>query len=123
MKYFIDNNLPEKLANAIREIVDGDYEVIHLKGKFPQHEADEVWIKILMEEGDWVIITQDGRIKNHEIWKDCGLTSIFLAKGYVHLPFYQKVGKIIGVWPSIVDKCENSRPGSVFTLQLNGKLK
>ena len=65
MNFFFDNNLPEKLAQAMR-LLDIDVTVEHLKEKFRQDEKDEVWLKYVGEEG-LILVTRDQKIRKRPV--------------------------------------------------------
>ncbi len=69
MRFFLDNNLPPKLAKSLNALVEPDHQIVHLKDRFAANTTDETWMSALASESDWIIISGDIRIsKNpHEV--------------------------------------------------------
>ena len=65
MKFFFDNQISYRLAEAIDRLAgaEGD-QVVALRAKFPQNEKDLSWISQLSAEGDWIIVSGDSKIRN-----------------------------------------------------------
>jgi len=91
VKFLFDNNLAPKLAHGLNEMVEPHHRIFHLKDKFPGNTKDEVWMKSLAAEDDWVIVTADVRISRnpHEVraWKEAAHTVFFLKSGWTDLTF------------------------------------
>ena len=73
MKYLIDNNLPIKLAHALRELCsyDKSIEVYALSDKFKPSTKDIGWITELTKDSGWVVISQDRFKKVMQKKKHC----------------------------------------------------
>ena len=78
MKFLVDNCLAPKHAKALHLLVEPAHQVIHLREKFSPDTRDEVWLKALGEEDDWIILSGDVRIGRNqherEAWHRSGLT-------------------------------------------------
>lgn len=59
MRFFIDNNLSEKLAKGMKEFGE---DVVHLKEFFAEDADDEVWLRRIGDEG-WFLITRDDKVR------------------------------------------------------------
>jgi predicted nuclease of predicted toxin-antitoxin system len=94
MRFFLDNCLAIRHARALGETVKPEHSFTHLQEKFGADAKDEVWIRRLGEEGDWVVISGDYRIGRgaHEraAWHQSGLTVFFLSKGWTNIPPLQQ---------------------------------
>jgi predicted nuclease of predicted toxin-antitoxin system len=92
VRFFFDNNLSPKLAKSLNVLVAPDHEVVHLKEKFPANTPDDIWMKGLARELDWVIISGDNRITRnpHEVqaWRAAGHTTFFLKPGWTNYSFW-----------------------------------
>ncbi|HEY0434002.1 MAG TPA: DUF5615 family PIN-like protein [Chitinophagaceae bacterium] len=127
MKFFFDNNLAPKVARGLHAFVQPEHQVVHLKDRFAASTEDEVWMKKLAEDADWIIITADIRIsKNpYEIraWKEAGHTIVFLKPGWTDMSFWVQVNKFTKCFPEIMKKVEKARRGSSFMVSVNGKVE
>jgi hypothetical protein len=94
VRFFFDNNLSPKLARSLNALVEPERQVVHLKERFAANTADEIWMRTLASEPDWVIISGDLRIRKnpHEIlaWREAGHTTFFLKKGWIALTFWDQ---------------------------------
>jgi hypothetical protein len=94
VRFFFDNNLSPKLARCLHALVEPQHQVVHLKEKFASNTVDEVWMRSLASQPDWVIISGDLQIRKnpHEIraWQEAGHTTFFLKKGWIALTFWDQ---------------------------------
>lgn len=128
MRFFLDNNLPPRLAAGLRELCDGEQDVstvVHLKSKFPPDAEDPDWLRALGREGDWIVISADDRIRvnkaNKEAWHESGLTVIFLAPPFTNLKYWKLVAQLIEWFPAI-KACGTKAPtGHGFLFQPKAK--
>lgn len=127
MKFFFDNNLSPKLARSLDVLVQPEHRVIHLKERFAADTADEVWMRALAGESDWVIISGDLQIRKnpHEIkaWQEAGHTTFFLKKGWTDLSFWDQAWKFAKVFPELLATAERARKGSAFFITPNTKIE
>ena len=112
--------------------MDGDknFKAVHLKDLYPPDITDIEWIRKLGEEGNWVIISGDTqiseRLHEREVWRQAGLTTIFLAKGWMNQGIWDQAWRLVGWWPAIVDMAGRVSPGAAFEIPVNygrGKFK
>jgi predicted nuclease of predicted toxin-antitoxin system len=127
MKFFLDNCLAIRHARALNEMVKPDHAFTHLQEKFSPDTKDEDWIRKLGGEGNWIVISGDYRIgKNaHEraAWHQSGLTVFFLSKGWTNIPPLQQHSKLALILNGIIEHAEKARPGSGFSISINGKIE
>jgi hypothetical protein len=125
LKFFIDNCLPPRWAPALSSLADpGQYQVVHLRMKFPADVSDIEWIKKLAAEGGWTIVSGDVRITKllheREAWLSSGLTAFFLVKGW-DFEFWEKTARIVRWWPKILEQSKMVQPGAGFYVPVNYK--
>jgi hypothetical protein len=127
VKFFFDNNLAPKLAHGLNEMVAPQHHVYHLKDKFPHNAQDEVWMKALGAEDEWVIVTADVRISRnpHEVhaWKEAGHTVFFLKPGWTDLTFWEQANKFTKCFPLIIEEALKAKRGAAFVVTVNGKVE
>jgi hypothetical protein len=132
MKFFIDNNLPEALANSLNVLTTsrGDPEVIHLRQIFAPSTPDHIWISQLASEGQWVIVTHDRLAKNNlekTALRQSGLTAFFLLKAWAHQKFWDKSYQLVRWWPRIIQQSSSVQAGASFEVPWkfsgNGKFR
>ncbi|MGO8929856.1 MAG: hypothetical protein ACLQU3_23565 [Limisphaerales bacterium] len=127
MRFFLDNCLAIRHARALNEMVKPEHQFIHLQDKFPPNTTDEDWIRALGGEGDWIIISGDYRIGKsaHErrAWHESGLTAFFLSKGWTNIPPLQQHSKLALILDDIISHAKRARPGSGFSVAMNGKIQ
>ena len=122
MKYLIDNNLPPKLAHALRELCsyDQSVEVFALSDKFKSSTKDIDWITELTKDSGWVVVSQD-RFKKGDAEKEAlrrsGLTVFFLAKQWSQEQYWSKAHNLVRWWPSIMEQAERMTGGSAFKVK------
>jgi hypothetical protein len=107
-------------------MVKPDHTFTHLQDKFSPNTTDEAWFSELGREGDWTIISGDYRIGKsaHEraAWHESGLTVFFLNKGWTNIELFQQHSKLAGVISGIIAEAGKAKPGSGFSIALNGKI-
>jgi hypothetical protein len=127
VKFFLDNNLSPKLAKCLHVLTQPEHEVVHLKELFAANTPDEVWMRALAAEKDWVIVSMDTRItKNpHEIkaWREAGHTTFFLKKAWTHLGFWEQAQKFVKCFPDLSDAASRSPGGSMHFVSVHGKIE
>lgn len=123
MKFLLDHNLPPALARALNELsAPYGHSVFHLTEKFASNSADLDWIKTLIEEGDWTIISQDQFNKSDlekEAFRRAGLTVFCLARQWRKAPYWEKAYRIIRWWPLIIAQSELLTGGAALKVPWN----
>lgn len=127
MRFFFDNNLSPRLARSLNALVEPEHQVVHLKDRFAANTADEVWMRSLASEPNWVIVSGDLCIRRnpHEIkaWQEAGHTTFFLKKGWISLQFWDQAWKFAKVFPEMLIAAERARKGSAFFITPNAKIE
>jgi hypothetical protein len=127
MKFFLDNCLAIRHARALNEMVKPDHSFTHLQDKFAPSARDEDWIGGLGREGDWIVISGDYRIGKsaHErrAWHQSGLTAFVLSKGWTNIPPLQQHSKLALILDNIIEQAQRAKPGSGFSVSMNGKIQ
>lgn len=62
LKIIFDNTSSPRLPEDLAGFYDYDFpklQVIHLRDKFAPNSKDPVWLKVIQEEGGWIVITAD----------------------------------------------------------------
>lgn len=125
MKFFLDNNMPLKLAAVLRAM---DLEVVHLRDHYGRGDiTDEQWMLDIAKVG-WPALTYDRKIaakpSERDALKAAGLTIIFVKQSVLHLPEKQQVSFFIGHWDAMVEVVSLARPGRRWFLwRQNGKVE
>ena len=126
MRFFLDNNLPPKLAKSLNALVEPDHQIVHLKDRFAANTTDETWMSALASESDWIIISGDIRIsKNpHEVeaWRAAGHTTFFLKPGWTNYSLWIQAYKFVKCFPEIIDTAAKAKSGEFFFVSANGKI-
>ena len=117
MRFFLDNNLPPKLAKALNCLAEPEAQVIHLREKFEHSIKDHEWINQLASGKDWVIISCDGFSKTlheKEALRKSGLIAFILKSGWGNLQFWDMAHQLVRWWPRIMEQAEGISGGAVF---------
>jgi PIN like domain len=111
-------------AIGILEGASTRHSVVHLREKFSVETKDDVWIRQLGEEGNWVIVSGDPRITknphNRKAWLASGLTAFFLKSGWTNLKLWVIAAKLVEWWPRIVAQAEMITSGEGFLVPVRG---
>lgn len=105
------------------------FEIVCLRDRFEEGTEDEIWLSLLAEEGDWIIISGDRRIlsnrQERQIWVRSGLTTFFLKSAWTRggTKLLDMSWCLIKRWPEIVELARASRPGSCFLVPLRGRIE
>ena len=125
MRFFLDNNISPRISKAINELENRDENrVVHLKEKFSADTTDEVWMRSLGQEGDWIVVTCDTSItKNpHEAkaWLQSGLIVFFLKSAWLNLKYWDFAWQLIKRWPLMKKKAGRVARGKGFLVPIRG---
>lgn len=121
MNFFFDANISYRIAYAVRSLAeyDGDH-VEHIKDKYGADAKDPVWLPALAFEGGWIIVSGDCKIRKkpeeRKLFLKCGLTTFFLAPGWVNMLFWDQAPALIARWPKIREQAGLVAPGTVFEI-------
>ncbi len=122
MRFFVDNNLPPALAQALHALSSPyGHSVEHLKDRFSPNTPDSEWIDALAGEGGWSVITHDKLNKGleREALRRAGLIVFFLDKGWSNHPFWDKAHNLVRWWPRIIEQSEGIKGGAAFKVPYN----
>lgn len=109
MKFLFDNNLPPSLARGVAELskMESDIaEVTYLRAKFPANAPDETWMRQLLTEGSWIVISGDQFKKTkaeRELLRQTGLTVFVLDPQWANHVYWDKAARLVLWWPRIVE--------------------
>ena len=125
MKFFFDNNISHYIVSALHCLSEKDsIRVTSLRKEFEPSIDDITWITSLKDDGNWVIISGDTRIKKnpHEraAWIESGLTTFFLARGWMNIPYWEQAHKLVKWWPKIMEQSERVESGNFFEVPVRG---
>ena len=125
MRFFFDNNLSYRLADAIHILVQSrGHEVVALRRKFPVNTPDTIWLERLAKEGDWVILTGDTNIvrNRHEIeaFSQAGLVAFISAKSWKDQKLWDRFWRFIKLWPLIEEHARHAPKSSAYKLPITG---
>ena len=128
MRFFFDHCISPKLARALHALIEPEHEVVHLRDRWTVADhttvEDTDWIRQLANEGDWIIVSGDLRIRTRplerEVWQRAGLTTFFLADGFPKVDAWEQVRWMIDKWPQIVDASKRFTKGSAFRVPKRG---
>jgi hypothetical protein len=127
VRLFFDNNLSPRLARSLHVLVTPEHQVVHLKELFAANTPDEIWMRALAQQEDWVIVSGDLQIRRnpHEIraWQEAGHTTFFLKKGWIDLPFWDQAWKFAKVFPELLETAARTRKGTAFFITPNAKIE
>ena len=127
MKFFLDNNLPPRVAEAINALLELANRAVHLQEMFPANVADVEWMAKLSQEGGWVVISGDVRITKNayerKAWQQSHLTALFLKKGWMNQTLWRQASRLIQWFPDIMAQAEKVAPGAGFVVPFKHKGK
>lgn len=125
MTFFLDNNMPYKLAAVLQAM---ELEVVHLRDHYGRGDVpDEKWMPEIAALG-WTALTYDRKIavkpSERDALKAAGLTIVFVKPAILHWPEKKQVAFFIEHWDEMVAVVRGSRAGGRwYVWQQNGKVK
>jgi len=129
MRFFLDNNMSPKIAKALHELCKEQNHVVCLRDMFSPATPDVEWISALSEdqENEWVVITLDRKIRRNpheeEVWREAGLPTYFLTKGWSKLRFWDQARNFVKLWPSLLEHAARAEEGSSYRVTQNCKIE
>ncbi|MDP0500943.1 MAG: hypothetical protein Q7P63_12685 [Verrucomicrobiota bacterium JB022] len=127
MKFFLDNNLPPRLAKALNELLLPNDSAQHLKDTFSASATDIEWLTQLDRTYCWVIITGDLHIQRrpHErlALQEAGHSVIFLGKSWARLDFWATASRLIHYMPEVLQLVRNQSGQILAELPAQGRLR
>ena len=114
MDFFVDRNLPEKLARMLGQY-DRNHNVFHLDDRFDKTTPDTEW---LLGIAEWdpipIVISGDGRILKNpaelQVLSDLPITFFLFAPAWANMAWPEQAWKTIKVWPEIVKNAQTTKP-------------
>lgn len=121
MKLFVDHCICLFIARAMNAVVAPDgHEVVALSDKFPADIDDVGWMTALGDEGGWVVLSDDHRIRKipaeKAAWRAAKLKGFFLAPGWRKMTTVQKAGLLLLRWPQLVETERNVGVGMMLEI-------
>lgn len=127
MRFFLDNNLPPRVARALNCLLEPNNSAIHLKERFKPDTSDVEWLDTLAGEAGWIILSADTAISRnpHEFkaWKRAGHPTFFLKSNWVHQPLWEQASRLFHLFPEILKRAEKARKGDAFLVPFKGKIE
>lgn len=128
MRFFLDNNLSFRLAPALDSLSkfeDQQHQVVHLTDMFAASVDDKVWIPALSQQGGWIVISGDCKIRTKpaekRVFQSAKLTTFFLAPGWINAKFWHQSWLLVRWWPKIIDQASKVQAGAVFEIPFRHK--
>lgn len=118
MKFFIDTNLGQPLANGMRAFGE---DVDHLKDHLPEDTPDREWLKYIGEK-EYILITRDDNIRRNPVelksLKDYNVGAFFL--GGKNRTRCQLIQQLVKNWPRIKEFAVKERKPFIFRIPPTG---
>ena len=122
--------MPPAWPRALAELgAPGTYrvsEVVHLRQKFGERTADEKWLTVLADEGEWAVLSKDGFKKSDAekaLIRRAGLAVFVLAPAWNKSPHWQATVQMIRWWPKIVETSHLTRTALRVPWNVTSKLE
>jgi len=122
MEFFIDRNVPERLARLL-DVFDRENSIVYHDDWFEPATADAEWLSALgSRDPRPSVVTGDGRILRNpaegEALRRVGLTFFVFSRGWSGLRWEDRAWKTIKVWPLVVEAAEKARVSSIFEIPI-----
>ncbi|MBN1273425.1 MAG: DUF5615 family PIN-like protein [Candidatus Aminicenantes bacterium] len=122
MKFFFDNNLSNKIAQAM-DLLDQEVEVKHLTDIFNQNTQDSEWLKYI-GENKMILLTKDRKILKNVAEKQAIRrykvgAFILTAK---NLPIWEIIRSIVNKWEEMKQLASTSKKPFAYQVPRKGKI-
>lgn len=119
MDFFLDRNVPEKLARMLG-YYDRDHTVIFHDDLFGESTPDTEWLQGIGRRSPVpVVVSGDGRILRNQaelqVLRDLPITFFLFVDAWCNLPWHERAWKTIRVWPEVIKAASPPRP-TVFSI-------
>lgn len=118
MKFFLDNNLSENLAQGLKSFGE---DVIHLKDMFNEDTEDQIWLKQIGQK-KMFLITRDERIRRNPFelnaLKTYKVGAFFL--GGKNLGRCKIIQQVVRNWPRIKELSARKNPPFAYRIPPQG---
>ncbi|MCT8467657.1 hypothetical protein KZO85_03590 [Chromohalobacter canadensis] len=108
MQIFIDENLSRNIALALHHLqalLPEQHTIQHAIDKFGGYGTpDEIWLKTLIDEGNWVILSKDKFDKNApeiHAFRAAGIPIFHLDKQWSKHSGWEEAMRLLKWWPDI----------------------
>ena len=125
MIFFTDENISTNAAHML-DIFDRENQIRACLDYFRAGISDTEWMRGIASWNELcsvIALCGDGRIIKNEVekqvLKECGLTFVLLAPGWLHLQWDTYAWKIIRIWPEIVKNIKEARYPMLFDVPVN----
>jgi hypothetical protein len=124
VKIIFDENLAPALAKAIEALFKGEHEVTHIREKFHAGIKDVEWIESLGQEGRWIVISADLRIKSnkaeYDAFRRSKLIGFFMSKALIRSKVIKQAERILALWHNIEKLSTSVEGGAMYELPIKG---
>lgn len=122
MDFFIDRNVPEKLARMLSHY-DRAHPVIYHDDRFDRSTRDIDWLSAI---AGWspvpAVVSGDGRMLRNpaelQVLAALPLTFFLFANAWNDLKWHDRAWKSVKVWQHLIDVAQTSRP-SIFKIPVS----
>lgn len=122
MKVVVDENLPPALARALNALFAGEHEIIHIRDRYGPGVKDLQWIPELGQDGRWIVLSADRRIRKtraeFQAFRTSRLVGFFLCASLNKAPLVKKAERILALWDNIATFGARSAAGSMYELPM-----
>jgi len=126
VKVMFDHCMPPRFGHGFAGFFPHDT-VVNLRDKFPTRVKDEEWIRVLSEDGNWVVISKDRRITRNKservIFKASNVIGFFLSRSLHKAPPIVQAWRLMQRWEEIRTQSNQVAGGAMYELPPTGKLK
>lgn len=123
MKFFLDNMISHRFAEALRAL---GKDVVALREEFPQNTTDTTWLAELGGHG-WALVTVDRHIRSRPLeraaLRDAQITAFFLCPFWSKLPYWDQAVWIVRRWPKFELIAATLTRGTHVNVQQNGTMR
>jgi hypothetical protein len=123
--YFFDNCLAKPLAVGIGVIFETEVRV--LEQEFGRTNVPDLEWMPVVAKNEWIVITGDDHIRKSRseraLLKSLRLRTVFIAPGFICLPFAIQAGKLVTWWSEIDKRCQRLEFGTCLLVSMNGKVE
>ena len=121
MKFFIDNNLSQQLADNMKDFGE---KVMHLREKFDPDTEDTDWLKYVGQRG-LILVTRDERIRwrpaERLALKTHNVGAFFL--GGKNLTRCQLIQQLVRNWPRMKELAGKTKRPFIFRVPQKGTIR
>ncbi|MBX9738211.1 MAG: hypothetical protein K2X32_14925 [Phycisphaerales bacterium] len=114
MQFFIDRNVPEKLARMLGHY-DRAHTIVYHDDLFERTTPDTQWLTMIARRDPVpVVVSGDGRILRNpaelQVLRGLPITFFLFAEGWLHLKWREHAWKAVKIWPEVVSAANPPYP-------------